>query len=1415
MVFLAGEVCVDYSLRLKQELDASRLWLHGYSNDFCAYIPSERLLKEGGYGGGGEIHYFALPGTLQPGLEEKIIAEVHRQVPDQLKFKSDAQRQSNAQRLRLERGLNSIKVGKDFVVEVAAADPLVADPVAIDFGPDGRMWVAEMPDYTREVDEQFKPSGNVRALADRDGDGRYDESAVFAEGLRFPTDVKAWRQGVIVCDAPDIIYFEDANGDGKADRRTVLLTGFETHNPHARVNSLRWGLDNWLYGSGGLLGGHIKTHTGRELALGNRDFRFRPDTGEIEGVTGYTQQGRTRNDSGDWFGCTNGALMEHYPVVDRYMARNPHVAPPPTNVFVPVGEDPNQLHPIGTPSIFALSGPPGRPTSACGLEIYRDDLLGAEYWNNAFVAEPVNNLVHRRLLSADGSSFKGARAANEQDVEFLASTEMRFRPVQIRTGLDGCLYVVDMHREVIEHPKWVPPQSLAGLDVMGGKDEGRIYRVRPRDVPPRQAPRLDHLTAEGLAAALDSPNGPLRDLVQQMLIERHAVEAAPALRGLVRASKRPATRMQALCTLDGLQAVDAEILSQALADSDPTVRRHAIRISEPLLKNSPRLVDAVIKLIADEDPQVKLQLAYTLGEASHPDAAPALAQLAITGQADSYLMSAVWSSVGPHNVAAVVEPIVAHAVVAEMNEGVIETAVDLLVELGKSSDLPAVAKKLETGEAAVWKMAAAARLFEHGRGGGADSTALAKQLASIISQARQTLQDPEAEERARLAALQVVAAGEQDRAALLPMFEGLVGPQNGPTVRHAAVEQLATIGTPAAAETILRSWRGFTAELRAIAFDAIVGNDQLAKLLLEKLAAGMIQPNDLDALQRQRLVEHADELIRAQAREIIATSVNVDRQQLIEQYAEVVKRGGEAGHGREIFGKHCSSCHRLEGVGHVVGPDLAALSSREPTALLQAVFDPNRDIDDRYRSYTALTIDGLSHAGILAGETSTSVTLLEQQGKRHTLLRADLELFENSGKSLMPEGLERDISAAEAADLVAYVSATGPEPKTIEGNQPMVVKPDYDGMLWLMAVNAEIYGSEITFEQPYRNIGYWHDQNDYVAWQIEHPTGGEFEVILHWACANDSADNRFAIEGIEPRVVNYVGATGGYDRFHTVRLGYSSLPVGKSRIVVRPDGPLVKHHLMDLRGVYLVPRGANRDRALAGEAPTNSPDAAVKIAELLKGLAVGTSAEYQRIPAIWEEAIAAGRRNIDRELVRVLDLSLPNDGEPLRDWQAVVIGGGVINGLSQQDKWPRARLTELLKPYPQLQSQWQRTVELSLAIADDEAVKNGTRYDALRILGADTWERGGLKLQEYLDKDVNEELQMGAVSGLMDMEAPEASAAVLARMSNLQEGNKRLAIEGLLRTPQRRRQLVDAIEAGQISAEELAPEQRARLTEIK
>ncbi|WP_428304330.1 neutral/alkaline non-lysosomal ceramidase N-terminal domain-containing protein [Lacipirellula sp.] len=1407
MVFLAGEVCADYSLRLKAELDPERIWMHGYSNDFCAYIPSERLLKEGGYGGGAEVVYFALPNTIATGVEEKIIGQVHAQIPPQFEG-AGPRKQVSAQPWPLEEAVASIVPKPGFVVEVAAAEPLVADPVAIDFGPDGRLWVAEMPDYSRFADEDFKPNGSVRVLTDGDGDGKYDEAKTFADGLRFPTDVKSWRNGVIVCDAPDVIYLEDADGDGKADVRKVLLTGFETHNAQARVNSLRWGLDNWLYGSCGLFGGMIKTSSGREIQLGGRDFRFHPDSGELEPVTGSTQQGRTRDDWNNWFGCDNSSLIHHYPLDDHYLARNPHIAPPATRISVPGGPDPSALHPIGEPSIFQLSGPPGRPTAACGLDIYRDELLGSEFSNNSFVAEPVNQLVHRRILSPNGATFTGARAADEPDVEFLASTDPWFRPVQIRTGLDGCLYVVDMHRAVIEHQKFIP-ETLAELDVTAGREQGRIFRVRRADVPPRPTTRLDHLNAAGLAAAIDSPNGPLRDLAQQLLLQRHATEAAHALKQLAQKAARPAVRLQALCTLDGLGELDVPAILAALADGDPAVRRHAIRLSEPMLATAPNVLDALLALADDADPQVELQLAYTLGETQDPRTSAALAKIALRQAAEPTILAGVWSSVNSENAGQVVEALFAQSQGETIPDSVLKPSIRLIAELGSDADVLGAAKSLGgkegAAELASWRFAAAAELLEQSRRRSEAANGLQKQFAPLADQARTILENPQ-EEAASLAALKMVAATGVDSDELLELLTPLLEPQHSPTVQQAAIEMIAAIGGDAAAETLLSPWRGYTPAARSQAFDVMLGSADLTGRLLSHLEAGTIAVTDLDALQRQRLANHPAEELRARGAAIMASGVDQNRDKIVKEYIAAVAANGEgdAGSGRQTFAKYCSSCHRLEDQGHEVGPDLAALTSRASAALIESILDPNRAVDERFRSYSALTVDGLAHAGIMTGETSTSITLTEQQGKQHTLLRTDLDALENTGKSLMPEGLEKDLAPAAVADLLAYLNSVGPPAKTVEGNNPKLIAPDYDGTLWLLAEHCHIYGAGITFEKPFRNIGYWHGRDEYVTWQIDAPAPQEYEVYLHWATVDDTAGSSYILEGGEKPVTGQVAGTGSYSRFQTQRIGRMKLVAGKQRLILRPDGPLKTANLMDLRGVYLTPVGVPADRAISGDPPQGGEDAATAISKLLDGLAVGQPEEYERIPAIWEHAIAAGRRNQHHELLRVMDLALPGDGEPLADWQAVVIGGGVVNGVSQAGAWPNQRLMELLKEHPQLQAEWNRTMTLAAQMAANEQVHGGTRYDALRILGAGSWETFGPDLVEKLSVETSPELQMGLVSALADMDADEVGGVLVTALSSMTDHNRSLAIEALLRTPGRAEVLLNAVDSGKVAPNSVA-----------
>ena len=291
MVFLPGEVTVDYQLRLKVELDAARLWVNAYSNDAPCYIPSARVLAEGGYEGMSAMVYYDRPAKFSPGVEDRIIVAVHQTIPKSFRanFRADVPPKSPSD------ALTSIKTKKGLVVELAAAEPFVADPVAIDWDTRGRMWVVEQPDYPNGMDGNWKPGGRVKILTDTDGDGRYDQSTLFMQDLPFPTGITCWANGVFVCAAPDILYAEDTDGDGKADKIEKMFTGFYTDNYNARINSLALGLDNWIHGANGNLGGKIRSEkTGEVLDIAGRDIRFNPETGVLQLVSGVTQQGRAR-----------------------------------------------------------------------------------------------------------------------------------------------------------------------------------------------------------------------------------------------------------------------------------------------------------------------------------------------------------------------------------------------------------------------------------------------------------------------------------------------------------------------------------------------------------------------------------------------------------------------------------------------------------------------------------------------------------------------------------------------------------------------------------------------------------------------------------------------------------------------------------------------------------------------------------------------------------------------------------------------------------------------------------------------------------------------------------------------------------------------------------------------------------------
>jgi putative membrane-bound dehydrogenase-like protein len=1058
MVFLPGEVVVDYSLRLKRELDRGRLWINAYANDAPCYIPSERVLKEGGYEGGGAMVYYDVPVPFRPGLEDKIIREVHRQLGQTFAAPFDPKRTQGSLPLSPQQSWAAIRLAEGLEVELVAAEPLVVDPVAIAFGPDGKLWVCEMHDYPTGIDGRYRPGGRIKFLEDTDGDGRYDKATIFLDNIPFPTGVTVWRKGVLVCAAPDILYAEDSDGDGKADVVRKLFAGFGADNYQARVNSLCYGLDGWVYGSCGLFGGTIRRSPlrggrksperlrrgnyseklrgltppaqGADLApvpLGNRDFRIKPDEGILEPATGRTQQGRVRDDWGNWFGCDNTTLARHYPLPDHYLRRNPYFVPPPPGLVLMDYAEPNRLYPLRADvQLFKLSGPPGQTTAACGIGVYRDDLLGKQYAGNLFTCEPVNLLVHRLVLSPKGSTFSGKRAPEEQHAEFLASTDTWFRPVQATTGPDGCLYVVDMYRFVIEHPRWIPPEDLAKLDVRAGSTMGRIYRIRPKGKAPRPILRLDQLDAKGLVAALDTPNGPQADLAHMLLLWRNAQSAGRWLEAMVKEGKQPQGRMHALCLLEnlGLLQDNAAIIWAALQDPHPGVRRQAVRLTEARCSS----IDGVLEsLVQDPDPQVRLQVALSLGQWPQPQrSGELLAQLALDKKADAYLKAAVLSSITRANGAVVLRRVLHHK---DAPPALVRQLVGVATAMGDSRAVAALldaGKTLTDGRYPVLLMTATAGLLEvlQRRGQGLDQVgdaAVQQRIKAMVRGARSLVADGKATLAERLAAVDLLGRLKEPQAKDVSALAGVLTPQSPPALQAAAVTALGRISDPRVPGLLTAAWRSSSPALQAQMADVLLSRDAWLRHLLRSIEKKQVPAAQIAPAQRQRLLSHPDKEVRALAIKLFQGATSADRQKVLAAYRDVLSLPGSAARGKRVFQKTCAACHRLGDLGHAVGPDLATVANRTSEYLLIAILDPNREVDPRYVEYLAVTRAGRTLTGILAAETATSITLRNQEGREETLLRQEVEELQATGKSLMPEGLEKDLSRQDMADLLRFL----------------------------------------------------------------------------------------------------------------------------------------------------------------------------------------------------------------------------------------------------------------------------------------------------------------------------------------------------------------------------------------------------------
>ncbi len=1076
-----------------------------------------------------------------------------------------------------DRALRRFRTADGYQVELVAAEPLVVDPVAFDWGPDGRLWVVEMRDYPNGMDGKGQPGGRVKVLNDDDQDGRYDRSTIFLDDLPFPTGVMVWRDGILVTAAPDVLYAQDTDGDDRADVKRVLFRGFGEGNQQHRVNGLFWGLDAWVYLANGDSGGSILSNqTGRELSISGRDLKIRPDEGLMETLSGQTQFGRCRDDFGNWFGGNNSYPMWHYVLEDRYARRNPHFAFPSVRQQVSERPGPAPVFPFSrTLPRFNDFDRVNRITSACSPHIYRDDRFGHANVLQTFVCEPVHNLIHREAMRPRGVTFTSRRLPGEQQGEFLASSDNWFRPVMVRTGPDGALWVADMYRLVIEHPTWIPHHWQQQVDVRGGDDRGRIYRVKHVRSGLRQPPRLDKLNMQQLVEILNQPNGWQRDMAHQLILWRSDRSVIQSLKALLTRFDHPAAPIHALNLLNELGGLDDELLADVILRSDASVARHGMRLAERRLNVNPKLGEAILTRARLADEHLLLQAICSLGQWQAGDQVAAfLAETARAHYGNPFLFPAVMTSLNPDNIQGVVR----HT----FEQAPDETPVDLMTQIvrqalamGDRSWLHGVVTAVVDvqREDAVWQLPALATVLDAFERRSlkiqtlpASTTA---RIGDLIHAAGQVALDSEQEIAQRIAAVQLLRADIGDRNQNRSILAELIEPQQPPELQAAAVTTIVRFFPQEGVPMLLRDWSKRSPRRRSQILDEIMRRPDMVMSLLDHLAKPSSEVR-LAARHRQRLLDSSDQGIRNRANEILSSANGSSRQETLKRYAQALAADGQPETGRVVFDRACVTCHRLGGSGHSVGPDLATVTNRSSGALLEAILDPNRAVEEVYYNYVVQTEDGQQFSGIITAETGNSITLTAAESKRHTILRRDIAMLHGTGKSLMPEEMERDLTPADIKHVIAYLRSHRPPHKQFSGNQPQLAPMRDDGSIRLFAIHAQIYGPSLVFEPGYRNLGFWSQVNDHAIWQVELKEAGQYRVTLDYACADQCAGNRFVLSAGQQQLSGTVSGTGTWDNYRGADIGRLQLPAGKSEILFRSDGP-IRSFLIDLRTIILRP----------------------------------------------------------------------------------------------------------------------------------------------------------------------------------------------------------------------------------------------------
>ena len=910
-----------------------------------------------------------------------------------------------------------------YEIQLAAAEPLVNDPVDVVWDAQGRMYVAEMRDYPTPGFGGGRLS-RVRLLSDTDADGRMDKAVTWADELDHVQGLLPIRGGLLITTWSEIIFLKDSDGDGRADGREVLFRSNAPRHNQLQISCPRWGLDNAIYLNNGLDGKEIYPVHNPEakLAFTRLNLRYDPRTKVLEPVTGAGQFGASQDNFGRRFFCSNRNPAMFAVMPRAAVKRNPLAG-------ITVGHEDTQpqaspVYPLAL-SHTTSAAHAGTHTAACGLGIYRANLMPG-LSGNLFVCDPTAQLVTRNRLKPNGASFTAERVGEKRD--FLVSGDVWTRPVNVRNGPDGALYVCDMYRQFIDHARFLPEDFQKTHYLRAGLDHGRIWRLVPKGTKSSAPKPLPDSVTE-LVNELKSPIAWRRIHAQRLLVEKGDAAAIAPLRKLLDGNS-PTARVHAMWTLHGLDGSRVGRVAKLMRDPDTGVAENALTLATRHFVNNPAVVAQLNTLASGNNDRLRFLAAI------QEQASAVGAEFLRKNPADVWIRRAFASTHGKQAGQALRDLLADPSFVARAEPGHADTLEELATLTAANGDVSSIVAALGELESRTgWPHFAVLNGINSGL---RKSSLKTKSLAALVAKPPAEFGDGAARIRAvlkdaaslaldrsraevdRIAALPLVAQQGFDRA--IPVIEKLIALDESANIQAAACRSLSRFNREQVGKFFFERWDSLPPTPLREALRLITSNARTGLALMKKMKAGEIPSALMPPMTRWSYGRSRNEEIKKLAHELFGQAAG-NRAQIVNQYRSgFSQHRGDPEKGKAVFAKAaCITCHQLGDAGVDVGPSLADVKIKLPEALITDILDPNRAVEERWISWVVDTKDGRTLAGLVQAENAAGVTLRLPGGLTETIPRGEIRKITASGMSLMPEGMEAAITQAEMADLIAFL----------------------------------------------------------------------------------------------------------------------------------------------------------------------------------------------------------------------------------------------------------------------------------------------------------------------------------------------------------------------------------------------------------